>query len=193
MTNVTQRRWRKYRERSSTGTKQLRGRERKKKPKCGETERDTGRSVEALVARLPRMLSDSGRLMTDSRGHSESERAGAALQAGAPLSLGQSTQAAQPAPPAATGVPPPVPSIHSSTRPCFFSPQSSQPLMSLTNIKTTGRIVNGARTWKMSAMATHGWERSRPNADTEGWEVHAALRDATMAAGSGSECVLVCV
>lgn len=46
------------------------------KPKCGETERDTGRSMEALVARLPRMLSDSGRLMTGSSGHSESERAG---------------------------------------------------------------------------------------------------------------------
>lgn len=44
--------------------------------------------MEALVARLPRMLSDSGRLMTGSRGHSESERAGATLQAGSPLSLG---------------------------------------------------------------------------------------------------------
>ncbi len=66
-----------------------------KMPKCGETERDTGRSVEAPVARLPSMLSDSGRLMTGSGGHSESERAGAALQTGAPLSLGQSTQAAQ--------------------------------------------------------------------------------------------------
>lgn len=75
----------------------------KKMPKCGETERDTGRSTEAPVARLPRMLSDSGRLMTGSRGHSESERAGATLQTGAPLSLGQSTQAAQPAPPAGTG------------------------------------------------------------------------------------------
>lgn len=100
-------------------------REKKKKPKCGETERDTGRSMEALVARLPRMLSDSGRLMTGSRGHSESERAGATLQTGAPLSLGQSAQAAQPAPPAATGGAasrPIHPSIHLSVHGAgFFS------------------------------------------------------------------------
>lgn len=38
--------------------------------------------------------------MTGSRGHSESERAGATLETGAPLSLDQATQ---PAPPAATG------------------------------------------------------------------------------------------
>lgn len=43
-------------------------------------------SVKALVAPLPRMLSDSGRLMTDMRHHSESERAGAGLRTvGAPL------------------------------------------------------------------------------------------------------------
>lgn len=66
----------------------MRGEGKKKSQKCGETERDAGRSMEALVARLPRMLSDSGRLMTGSRGHSESERAGATLQAGSPLSLG---------------------------------------------------------------------------------------------------------
>lgn len=81
----------------------MRGKKKKKKQECGETERDTVRSVEALVARLPRMLSDSGRLMTGIRLHSESERAGATLHTGAPLSLGQSKQAAQPAPPAATG------------------------------------------------------------------------------------------
>lgn len=34
----------------------------KKKKKCGETERDTGRSVEAHVAAIPRMCSDSGQL-----------------------------------------------------------------------------------------------------------------------------------
>lgn len=55
------------------------------------------------MAQVPRMLSDSGRLMTGSHSHSESERAGATLQTGAPLSLDQSTQAAQPAPPAAKG------------------------------------------------------------------------------------------
>jgi len=74
---------------------------------CGETERD----MEALVAWLPRMLSDSGRLMTGSRGHSESQKAGETLQTGAPLSL---DQAARPAPPAATGDAPSRPhsSIH---------------------------------------------------------------------------------
>lgn len=85
------------------GNKTNEGEKKKKKQECGETERDTVRSVEALVARLPRMLSDSGRLMTGIRLHSESERAGATLHTGAPLSLGQSKQAAQPAPPAATG------------------------------------------------------------------------------------------
>lgn len=73
-----------------------------KKPKCGETERDMGRSKEALVARIPRMLSDSGRLMTGIRRHGESERAGAALQTTAPLSLGQSKQAARRALPTTT-------------------------------------------------------------------------------------------
>lgn len=56
----------------------------REKPKCGETKRDTHRSTEALVALLPRMHSDSGWLMTGSHGHSESERAGAALHTGAP-------------------------------------------------------------------------------------------------------------
>lgn len=46
------------------------------KKTCGETERDTGRSVEAHVAPIPRMRSDSGQLMTGVRRHSESERAG---------------------------------------------------------------------------------------------------------------------
>lgn len=42
--------------------------------------------MKALVAPLPRMLSDSGWLMTDMRHHSESERAGAGLRTvGAPL------------------------------------------------------------------------------------------------------------
>lgn len=50
------------------------------KKNCGETERDTDRSVEAHVAPIPRMCSDSGQLMTGICCHSESERAGATLQ-----------------------------------------------------------------------------------------------------------------
>lgn len=53
------------------GLKQMRD-----KKTCGETERDTGRSVEEHVAPIPRMRSDSGQLMTGVRRHSESERAG---------------------------------------------------------------------------------------------------------------------
>lgn len=48
----------------------------KKKKNCGETERDTGHSVKAHVAPIPRMCSDSGQLMTGICCHSESERAG---------------------------------------------------------------------------------------------------------------------
>lgn len=55
-------------------------------------------SIETHVAPLPRMLSDSGRVMTGIRCHSESERAGATLQTeGTPFI--SSKQATQPAPP----------------------------------------------------------------------------------------------
>lgn len=82
-----QRRWIKYREKSSAGMKQIGGNKKdgaEKKSKCGKTERAARRSTQALAARLPRMLSDSGRLMTGSRGHSESERAAATLRLGRP-------------------------------------------------------------------------------------------------------------
>lgn len=85
---------------------------------------------------FPRMLSDSGRLMTGSRGHSESERAGAALQTGAPLSLGPSTQAAQPAPPAATGGAAFCPI---SAGFWFLLHVPSQSLISFAGKKTTGK------------------------------------------------------
>lgn len=160
----------------------------KKKPKCGETERDTGRSMEALVARLPRMLSDSGRLMTGSRGRSESERAGATLRTGAPLSLGQSTQAAQPAPPAAKGGAASHP-IHLSIHPSMhgaglFSPQPSQCLISLINTKVNRR-------WKAPESWLHTAGSKVKQAPRAGL-VHAALRDATIGAGSCFECVHVC-
>lgn len=69
--------------------------------------------------------------MTGSHGHRESERAGATLQTGTPLSLDRSTQAAQPAPPAAKGgaassrIHPSIhsfilPSIHPTTRGAGF-------------------------------------------------------------------------
>lgn len=54
----------------------------------GEADGDVCRRSEALVARLPRMPSDSGRLMTGGGGRSESRRAGGTLRTGAPLSLG---------------------------------------------------------------------------------------------------------
>lgn len=58
-----QRRWIKYREKSSAGMKQIGGNKKdgaEKKSKCGKTERAARRSTQALAARLPRMLSDSG-------------------------------------------------------------------------------------------------------------------------------------
>lgn len=103
VTNVTQRWWRDQAPKWNKRWGNKKEEAENKSQKCGETERDTGCSMEASVAWLPRMLSDSGWVMTGSRGHSESERAGATLETGAPLSLGQSAQAAQPAPPAATG------------------------------------------------------------------------------------------
>lgn len=101
--------------RSSTGIKQTRvGGEWVVKPECGETERDTGRSVEALVARLPRMLSDSGRLMTGRAVATvkvrERERASAQ---GRPLSLGRTKPNGPHSPPR----PPIHPTIHLSVRP----------------------------------------------------------------------------
>lgn len=95
--------------RSSRGIKQVRGE--KKKPKCGETERGTGCSTEALVAQIPRMLSDSGHLMTGIRRHGESEQAVAALQTMVPLSLGQSKQTVWPG---LACQQPPIQSIHPS-------------------------------------------------------------------------------
>ena len=151
--------------------------EKKKEPKCGETERDTGRSMEALVARLPRMLSDSGRLMTGSRGHSESERAGATLQTGAPLSLGQSTQAAQPAPPAATGGGrrlPSHPSIHSSLHLCCPFPFPST-IPTLNNLdkhedkresRNTENLVSHDR-----AQLTQSKDGVKSSSSTQRWEV----------------------
>lgn len=84
------------------------------KPECGEMERDTGRSVEALAARLPRMLSDSRRLMTGRAVATVKvrEREQASAQ-GRPLSLGQTKRAAQPAPPSRPIQPSIYPSVHS--------------------------------------------------------------------------------
>lgn len=122
-------------------------RQKKKKPKCGETERDTGCSVEALVAQLPRMLSDSGWLMTGSHGHSESERAGAALRTRAPPLIRPVHTAHMdlPHPAAMAGgccCLPSHPSIHSFIGPrcLLLCSQPSLCLISLIHMKTTWRI-----------------------------------------------------
>lgn len=160
VTNAPQRRCRKYRQEPSLGMKLTRGIKeelgKKKQQKCGETERDTGRSVEALVAQLPRMLSDSGRLMTGSRGRSESERAGAALQTGAPLSLGPSMQATQPAPPAVTGG---AASCPINPGCWILFPEPSQSLIIFINMKTNGKISTENHTQqgaKLSPMRHRG-------------------------------------
>lgn len=101
------------------------GGERVVKPERGETGRDAGRSVEALVARLPRMLSDSGRLMTGRAVATVKvrERERASTQ-GRPLSLGRSKRAAQPAPPSRPIQPSIYPSVHSFR--FFFSGATQQ-------------------------------------------------------------------
>lgn len=78
---------------------------RDKKKNCGETERDTGLSVEAHVALIPRMCSDSGQLMTGIHRHSESKSAGAALQTKVALLISsqQAAWSASPSPPASVG------------------------------------------------------------------------------------------
>lgn len=158
----------------------------KKKPKCGETERDTGRSMEALVARLPRMLSDSGRLMTGSRGRSESERAGATLRTGAPPLI-------RPVRTGRTACPARCyrgccllshPSIHPW---CWLTFPSTTPqcLISLMNMKDNRR-------WKAPESWLHTAGSKIKRTQRAGL-VQAALWDATIGAGSCFECVCVCV
>lgn len=137
-----------------------------KKPKCGKTERDTGCSTEALVAQIPRMLSDSGHLMTGIRRHGESERAVAALQTSVPLSLGQSKQTVWPGLPCPQ---PPIQSIHPSIHwsQCLINTKTTKKI--IIKISPNIKNLNGSRScfecvcacvWQNIHVQTQQWHSS---------------------------------